>query len=265
MPFDKSKPNPSETGHLAGEIWGGFASMLVALPSSIAYGVAIYTVLGADYIAQGAMAGILGAIAIGLLAPVFGGSPRLISAPCAPAAMVMAALAADLVAGTRGTSGPISPQQVVLLMTLVAVFSGGLQFVYGSIGGGRLIKYIPYPVVSGYLSGVGVLIFIADSEILRTAQRAAHLGRAAFARGIFLLGHLWQKNVRLGRTALVRTLEMAGDYCRERNDPGDAGRAQSDEGGAGDDSGIAGRSPDLFWSGDGLARVAAFGAEQTGG
>ncbi len=162
MPFDKSKPNPSETGHLAGEIWGGFASMLVALPSSIAYGVAIYTVLGADYIAQGAMAGILGAIAIGLLAPVFGGAPRLISAPCAPAAMVMAALAADLVAGTRGTSGPISPQQVVLLMTLVAVSSGGLQFVYGSIGGGRLIKYIPYPVVSGYLSGVGVLIFLSQ-------------------------------------------------------------------------------------------------------
>ncbi|MBI4326978.1 MAG: SulP family inorganic anion transporter, partial [Chloroflexi bacterium] len=162
MPFDKSKPNSSETGNLAGDVWGGFASMLVALPSSIAFGVAIYAVLGANYVAQGAMAGILGAIAIGLLAPLFGGAPRLVSAPCAPAAMVMVALVTELVGGAPGSAGFAQPQQVVLLMTLVALISGLLQFLYGSIGCGRLIKYIPYPVVSGYLSGVGVLIFISQ-------------------------------------------------------------------------------------------------------
>ncbi len=162
MPFDKSKPNPSETGGLAGDVWGGFAAMLVALPSSIAFGVAIYTVLGANYVAQGAMAGILGAIAMGVMAPLFGGAPRLVSAPCAPAAMVMVAFAAELVGGTQGSAGLVQPQQVVLLMTLVALISGLLQFLYGSVGCGRLIKYIPYPVVSGYLSGVGVLIFLSQ-------------------------------------------------------------------------------------------------------
>ncbi|MBU1150611.1 MAG: cyclic nucleotide-binding domain-containing protein [Proteobacteria bacterium] len=65
-------------------VWRGFASMLVALPSSIAFGIAIYAVLGPEYMAHGAIAGILGAIAIGILAPLLGGAPGLISAPCVP-------------------------------------------------------------------------------------------------------------------------------------------------------------------------------------
>ena len=148
--------------NIVGEIWGGFAAMLVALPSAIAFGVTIYSSLGADHVAQGAMAGILGAIALGLLAPIFGGAPRLITAPCAPAAAVMGALVAESIAGTRGGSGPILPTQATLMITLVALMSGGFQFLYGSIGGGRLIKYIPYPVVAGYLSGVGVKIFLSQ-------------------------------------------------------------------------------------------------------
>ncbi len=148
--------------NVAGECWGGLAAMLVALPSAIAFGVTINSGLGAGYVAQGAMAGIMGAIALGLLAPLFGGAPRLITAPCAPAAAVMGALAAELIAGTRGGSAPVSATQAMLLMSLVGLISGGLQFLYGSIGGGRLIKYIPYPVVSGYLSGVGVKIFISQ-------------------------------------------------------------------------------------------------------
>lgn len=136
--------------------------MLVALPSSIAFGVAIYAVLGAAFVPVGVMAGILGAIAIGLIAPALGGSKRLISAPCAPAAAVMAALAADLAAGQHGSIGPIPPERVVVLLTLVGLLSGGLQLLYGAIRGGRLIKYIPYPVVSGYLSGVGTLIFLSQ-------------------------------------------------------------------------------------------------------
>jgi SulP family sulfate permease len=141
----------------SGEVWGGFASMLVALPSSIAYGIAVYAVLGSEYVAYGVIAGILGAIAMGILASLFGGAPGLISAPCAPAAAVMGALAAEMI-----KSANVSPPQVLVFLTLVALLSGALQLVYGALGGGRFIKYIPYPVVSGYLSGVGVLIFIGQ-------------------------------------------------------------------------------------------------------
>lgn len=136
---------------------------MVALPSAIAFGLVIYSSLGAHYAAQGAIAGIVGTIAIGIVAPLFGGTPRLISAPCAPAAAVMAALAAELIKlGSPDKASALQPDQVLLLLTLVAALAGVLQFLFGAVGGGRLIKYIPYPVVAGYLSGVGALIGLSQ-------------------------------------------------------------------------------------------------------
>ena len=137
-----------------GEIWGGLAAMLVALPSAIAFGLLVYSPLGTAYAAVGAMAGILGTIAIGIVTPIFGGTPRLISAPCAPAAAVLSALVLEF--------GGLPPDHILLLLMLVAVLSGCLQFLFGTVRGGRLIKYIPYPVVAGYLSGVGILIFLSQ-------------------------------------------------------------------------------------------------------
>jgi SulP family sulfate permease len=133
---------------------GALAAMLVALPSAIAFGVAMYAPLGPGYAGAGALAGVLGAVAIGLIAPALGGAPRIISAPCAPAAAVMGALCAGLIAA-GGT-----PAQVIASLALVGLFSGALQALYGAVGGGRLIKYIPYPVVTGYMSGVGLLIIL---------------------------------------------------------------------------------------------------------
>lgn len=136
------------------DAWGGMAAMLVALPSAIAFGVAMYAPLGPGFAGAGALAGVLGTVAIGLLAPALGGAPRLISAPCAPAAAVMAALCVRLLG--EGSS----PAGVIVSLALVGLLSGLLQAVYGALGGGRLIKYIPYPVVTGYMSGVGLLIIL---------------------------------------------------------------------------------------------------------
>src|SRR5690349_5470685 len=119
----------------AGDFWGGFASMLVALPSSIAYGVSVYALLGADYVAQGVRAGVVGAAVIGLIAPWLGGAPRLISSPCAPAAAVLAASTSQLLAGAHGAA-PVAPDRLVILLLLLAFMSGALQLLYGAIGGG---------------------------------------------------------------------------------------------------------------------------------
>lgn len=142
---------------IAGDLWGGFAAMLVALPAAIAYGIAVYAVLGPQYVAYGSIAGIVGAIALGMIAPLLGGSPRLISAPCAPAAAVMGALAAELI-----KTGNVSPANAVVVLMSVGLLAGLLELLYGALGGGRVIKYIPYPVVSGYLSGVGALIIMSQ-------------------------------------------------------------------------------------------------------
>lgn len=144
---------------ISGEVWGALAAMLVVLPSAIAYGIAVYSVMGPASVAQGVRAGILGAIAIGIVAPLLGGAPRLISAPSAPAAAVLSALALELF----NSQGQANPGKVAVLLSLTALMAGGLQIIYGLIGGGRLIKFIPYPVVAGYLSGVGLLIVIGQS------------------------------------------------------------------------------------------------------
>jgi SulP family sulfate permease len=142
----------SEASSWPGDLWGGLASMLVALPSAIAFGVTIFSPLGAGNVAQGALAGILGATALGLIAPAFGGTDRLITAPCAPAAAVLVAVAIEF--ARQG----IGVESSVLMLMLIGLLAGCIQIVLGLVGIGRLIKYIPYPVVCGYLSGVGLTI-----------------------------------------------------------------------------------------------------------
>jgi SulP family sulfate permease len=140
----------------ADDLWGGLAAMLVALPSAIAFGVATYAALGAPFAAQGAMAGMLGATVLALVASGWGGAPRLITAPCAPAVAVLSALAIELTA--RGTP----PVDTILLLLVTAMLAGAMQVGFGLAGLGRLIKYMPYPVVSGYLSGVGLTIILSQ-------------------------------------------------------------------------------------------------------
>lgn len=144
----------------SGEIWGGLAAMLVALPSAVAFGILVYTALGPEYAGQGAMAGLLGATALGLVSPFFGKTAGLISTPCAPAAAVLSAAVAALLSGSGTVK--LEAAAILPLVALVTLFSALLQILYGSIGGGRLIKFIPYQVVSGYLSGVGLLIAISQ-------------------------------------------------------------------------------------------------------
>jgi SulP family sulfate permease len=145
-----------KTPSWSGDLWGGLAAMLVALPSSIAFGVLIYSAMGTEYAGQGALVGILGAAALGIIAPIFGKTGGLISAPCAPAAAVLSTLIAALLAGKT------DPAAILPLMALTALLAATFQIIYGIIGGGRLIKFIPYPVVSGYLSGVAVLIALGQ-------------------------------------------------------------------------------------------------------
>ena len=141
---------------IADDLWGGLAAMLVALPSAIAFGVATYAVLGAPFAAQGAVAGMLGAAVLALVASAWGGAPRLITAPCAPAVAVLSALAIERI--SRGTA----PADTALLLLVTAMLAGVMQAGFGLARLGQLIKYMPYPVVSGYLSGVGLTIILSQ-------------------------------------------------------------------------------------------------------
>ncbi len=138
------------------DVWGGLASMLVALPSSIAFGVLVFSAISPEMAGQGALVGMIGAAALGLVAPFVGGTPALITAPCAPAAAVLSGLAITLVGAN------VQIERIPGLLALTALLSAFFQAVYGLLKGGQLIKYIPYPVVSGYLSGVGLIIALGQ-------------------------------------------------------------------------------------------------------
>jgi len=140
----------------AGDVWGGLAAAVVALPAAIGFGVAVYEPLGQSFNAQGVMAGMIGATLLGVLAARFGGCQRLISSPCAPAAAVLSAFAIQF------TQNGMPADQVLLSLLLIGAMSAVLQILFGLARLGELIKYMPYPVVSGYLSGVGLIIIASQ-------------------------------------------------------------------------------------------------------
>ena len=186
----------------SGDFWGGLAAMLVALPAAIAFGVTVYSTISPQYAAFGALTGILGAMALGLVAPTFGGTDRLISAPCAPAAAVLAAFAISM------TQQGVVAENIVLMMTVLGLLTGLLQVLIGFLGVGRLIKYIPYPVVSGYLSGVGLIII--GSQIPKFA--GAPPG-SAWAE-VLLTPHQWDWRGLVIGGVTVLAMSLAGKVTR---------------------------------------------------
>lgn len=143
--------------------------MLVTLPSAIAFGVTIYATIGGYYGAYGAISGILGVAAIGIIASLLGGTNRLISAPSAPAVAVLSAFSITYVAKDFG------PDMIFVMLMVVALLAGVFQILFGLIGLGKLIKYMPFPVVSGYLSGVGLYIIASQTPNVLGLAQGTHL------------------------------------------------------------------------------------------
>lgn len=146
--------------HVRGDLFGGLTAAIVSLPLALAFGVAS---------GAGPAAGLYGAIAVGLLAALFGGTPTLISEPTGPMTVIMAAIVADLVAAT-------DPQQGLLLAFTVVMIAGLFQIAFGLLRLGRYITLMPYSVISGFMSGIGVVLILL--------QIAPFLGQAAPAGGV---------------------------------------------------------------------------------
>jgi len=130
-----------------GDALGGITAGIVALPLALAFGA--QTELGA-------IAGLYGAIALGILAALFGGTKTQISGPTAPMTVVAAVLITEAIAdfGSLGEAMPF--------IVATFVLAGILQVLLGVFKLGKYIKYIPYPVVSGFMSGIGVIIVVTQ-------------------------------------------------------------------------------------------------------
>lgn len=191
-----------KTANFSGDFWGGTAAMLVALPSAIAFGVTIYATIGGHYGAYGAVAGILGVAAMGIVASLMRGTDRLISAPSAPAAAVLSAF------GMHYMMQDMGADLVFSMLMIVALLAGIFQILFGVIGLGRLIKYMPFPVVSGYLSGVGLYIIAAQTPIFVGLPQGTHFWDA------FRIVSAWQwQSILIGAVTMI-TMIYAGKISR---------------------------------------------------
>ena len=140
-----SKNQLIDTSNLRGDFFGGVTAGVVALPLALAFGVQS---------GMGAIAGIYGAIAVGILAAWFGGTSTQISGPTGPMTVVSAVVIA--------TEIELHGSLDAALGTIIAIFflAGVLQILLGVLKIGQYIRYMPYPVVSGFMSGIGVIIIL---------------------------------------------------------------------------------------------------------
>ena len=173
---------------LRGDIFGGVTSMVVALPVSLGFGIAS---------GMGAASGLYGAIAVGFFASVFGGTRSQISGPTAPMTVAMAVVL---------TSHASSLTEALA----VVVLAGLLQVLLGVSKIGRFVAYTPHVVVSGFMSGIGVIILLMQLLPLLGASGAtggpmgavralsaavSNIDTSAFAIGAVTLavGFLWPR------------------------------------------------------------------------
>ncbi|HET6564289.1 MAG TPA: SulP family inorganic anion transporter [Xanthomonadales bacterium] len=138
------KPNHLSLNNGRGDIFGGLTAAIVALPLALAFGVAS---------GVGPVAGLYGAICVGLFAALFGGTPSQISGPTGPMTIVSATIF------TQFATQPSVAFTVVML-------AGVLQILFGYLRLGRFINLMPYPVISGFMTGVGCILIIMQLEPL---------------------------------------------------------------------------------------------------
>lgn len=155
------------------DIFAGVTAAVVALPLALAFGVAS---------GAGAIAGLYGAIILGFFAALFGGTPTQISGPTGPMTVVVAATVATF------------PNDLSTVMTVIFL-AGLMQISFGIIGIGKWIKYIPYPVISGFMCGIGVIIIIL--------QINPFLGVKTYGSIIYTLSHLLDTFQKVNYEALI--------------------------------------------------------------
>ena len=133
---------------IKGDVFGGITAGIVALPLALAFGVAS---------GFGPVAGLYGAIAVGFFAALFGGTPTQVSGPTGPMSIIFAAA---IVAFPEDVSAVIG----------VVFIAGIFQIILGYLKVGIFVRYIPYPVISGFMSGIGVIIILIQLHPLLGAQ-----------------------------------------------------------------------------------------------
>ncbi len=134
--------------NIKGDLFGGITAGIVALPLALAFGVSS---------GLGPSAGLYGAIFIAFFASLFGGTDTQISGPTAPMTAVSMVVIASIIAANDGNL-----EQALPIILSVFLLAGLIQIGLGALGFGKYIRYIPYPVVSGFMTAIGIIILVTQ-------------------------------------------------------------------------------------------------------
>lgn len=182
--------------NIRGDIFGGLTAAVVALPLALAFGVSS---------GAGPIAGLYGAIFVGLFAALFGGTPAQVSGPTGPMTVVMALIF------TEYTS--MDPVHGPALAFTVVIMGGLFQIGFGLARIGRYINYVPLPVISGFMSGIGVIIILLQigpllgqmassgpmAALLAFPAAIANMNIAALLLGLVSIAIVYLTPAKLGR------------------------------------------------------------------
>ena len=143
----------------AGDLWGGMTASALVLPQAMAFGITLWS----PYTHNPAVAAMSGLVAAACLCAASGllrGTDGLVSAPTGPTLMLLAGAIADL--STDGLAG----SDLVTATLMIVAMAGLLQILIGGLNLGHLIKFIPYPVVSGFMTGTALLMISSQSGVV---------------------------------------------------------------------------------------------------
>ena len=136
---------------------------------------------------KGALAGLYGAIFTGFFASLFGGTPSQVTGPTAPMTTVLASVVVSLAATNQ-----FSTPEILTLTFFCVLLAGACQIAFGLLKLGQFIKYIPYPVVAGFMNGIAVLIFLSQVRpfvgLTNKNEWEAMLAPSSYQTGTILAG-----------------------------------------------------------------------------
>ena len=161
MTLGRNVLNRINATNLKGDVFGGLTAAVIALPMALAFGIAS---------GAGAAAGLWGAVIIGLVASLFGGTPTLISEPTGPMTVVFTSVIISF------TATADSPEQALAMAFSIGVLAGIFQILFGLFRLGRYVTMMPYTVISGFMSGIGIILVLL--------QLGPFLGQAAPKGGV---------------------------------------------------------------------------------
>ncbi|MEL6928379.1 MAG: SulP family inorganic anion transporter [Cyanobacteria bacterium J06600_6] len=156
--------------NMRGDLFGGITASVVALPLALAFGIAS---------GAGAVAGLYGAIIVGFFAALFGGTPSQISGPTGPMTVVIATVFTEFAGRDDG-------QGIALAFTVI-MLGGIFQILFGVMRLGKYITLMPYTVISGFMSGIGLIIILTQ-----VAPFLGHPSSANVVQSVKMYGEFFQ-------------------------------------------------------------------------